>query len=169
MFNLLSLFFLLFSLIPAIALPTNITNITNITPNPILAPPQPTCIRRRSFLTPLNLAHCLAALQLVRHEPDFDSPRTWTYHPHSPWLMRRWVEGECLIGLLGEQGARVGVVEDVFAIAEIAQAAEEVVERCVVEGEKVGGRRIVGCKVIFEVVVVDKTIFSRASWWGDVA
>ena len=83
--------------------------------------------------------------------------------------MRRWVEGECLIGLLGEKEPQVGVVEDVFAIAEIAQAAEEVVERCVVEGEKVGGRRIVGSKGIFEVVVVDKTIFSRASWWGDVA
>ena len=149
--------FLLLLFSPIIAMTINNTNTTTIPA--ILGRRRPVCFPPSPDVRRLLGPSCLAALELLGDEIDFDSPRTWIYNAPSLLPMRKWAQGECVIALSAKDPPVRGSVHDVFAPLEIAMLARVIMQRCVFDWSQAGGYGLVGPRQVFEVLVVDKDFF----------
>ncbi len=96
---------------------------------------------------------CQGALAKVFHLPDVMKEKKWSVPETHDHIFGTWDYGTCSIDLI----AFTQLAEDTFSSLTVALEAVQVIDYCVKRRTQLGGRRLVGPKKQFEVVVWFRT------------
>ena len=75
--------------------------------------------------------------------------KTWSVPASRRLLLGSWVSGNCAVELVGFDLA----AEDTFSAYSVSQEAQILIEECVTGRIKIGGRKTIGSKGLFRVIV----------------
>ncbi len=153
---------LLFHLLSTSAISLNATSSLSLNTTSPLHDLPVTCLNRQPALTPPPMADCQAALTLLFLEPNFNAARRWARPDPESFIVKKWSSRQCSIALIAKTVAARDLMKPVL----IADAATQVILRCVRGHDMVGGKVTVGRREVFEVGVAN--VFALGEGQGGV-